>query len=62
MFCVLLMQFDVKCKKLLSDTLDGTENKLASFVVLEERCPCEGPDSNLLEKAQVSSRITKNAQ
>ena len=60
MFHVQHMEFDMKGKK-LSNRSDGTENKQASFVVLEERCPCECPNSNLLEKAQVSSRITKNA-
>ena len=60
MFYVLFMEFDVKGKKLWSSRSEGTENKLASFVVLEERSPCEVSDSNLLEKAQVSSRITKN--
>ena len=55
------MEFHVKGKKLLSNRSDGTENILASFVVLEKRCSCEGPDSNLLENAQASNRVTKNA-
>ena len=50
------MEFDLKGKKLLSNRSDGTCVIRINFHL----CLCsEGQDSNLPEKAQVSSQILK---